>query len=214
MKTLAVIAALASLSLPQRVAKPGPSADACVTIGKPKPGLVFTYEHVESTGAISKTTQQWESVTDTGSRVLLTIPAGRQIQDNVHRIVNDAMVLERQTKMDGRKRVISHTWFDPGLVADPGFRACPGRSWSIPSVTATFETNGKRHSASTPAGSLRILGIRERITVPAGTFETVNYVRTSQSRDTYWKSLEHGVIVKHIASFQGGTVTETLISIK
>jgi hypothetical protein len=69
----------------------------------------------------------------------------------------------------------------------------------------------------TPSGTLTILGRREQITVPAGTFETVHYLRsTSQSNDEYWKSIEHGVVVKHIATLRGGagSVTETLLSIK
>jgi hypothetical protein len=68
--------------------------------------------------------------------------------------------------------------------------------------------------ARTPAGTLFIAQIRERVTVPAGTFDTVHYVRTSQSRDDYWKSIQHGVIVKHVATVRGNSVSETLVSIK
>jgi hypothetical protein len=50
--------------------------------------------------------------------------------------------------------------------------------------------------------------------VPAGTFDAVRYIRTSQSTDEYWKSIEHGVVVKHIGKVNGQTITETLISIK
>jgi hypothetical protein len=39
-------------------------------------------------------------------------------------------------------------------------------------------------------------------------------VRTSQSRDEYWKSLEHGVIVRHVATLPNSVVTEELVSIK
>jgi hypothetical protein len=48
-----------------------------------------------------------------------------------------------------------------------------------------------------PNGVETITNLRSRQTVPAGTFDTVEYVRTSQSRDVYWKSTVHGVIVKH-----------------
>ena len=50
--------------------------------------------------------------------------------------------------------------------------------------------------------------------MPAGTFDTVRYIRTSQSVDEYWKSIEHGVVVKHIATANGVTITETLTAIK
>ena len=50
--------------------------------------------------------------------------------------------------------------------------------------------------------------------MPAGTFDTVHYVRTSQSTDDYWKSIEHGVIVKHTGTLPVGTVSETLVEIR
>jgi len=42
----------------------------------------------------------------------------------------------------------------------------------------------------------------------------VRYVRTSQSTDEYWKSIEHGVIVKHTGTLPVGTVTDVLVSIR
>ena len=68
--------------------------------------------------------------------------------------------------------------------------------------------------ARAPQGSLRITAIHEKVTVPAGTFDTVRYLRTSQSTDDYWKSIEHGVIVKHVATVAGNSVLEQLIAIK
>ena len=186
----------------------------CVTIGKPKPDLVYTYRHVESTGNSTETTQQWESVTETGSRVKITGPAGSMSQVNEHRIVDDVAVLQRTTKLDAYGTPSESTAFSPGLISDPAFRACAGRSWTIASVAATFRSSRIKATSATPAGTLRIVALRERITVPAGTFDTVRYVRTSQSTDEYWKSLEHGVIVKHTATVNGQLVTETLVSIK
>ena len=186
----------------------------CVTIGKPDPGREYAFTHVESTGKTTQTTQRWETVTDTGSRVRTTGPAGVVIQVNEHRIVNDAMVLGRSTKLDANGMQMDATSFKPGLVGDPAFRACAGQSWQIPPVTAQYQSGSVRVSSATPTGSLRIVALREKITVPAGTFETVHYIRTSQSVDEYWKSLEHGVVVKHIAKVGGHVVTETLTAIK
>ena len=106
------------------------------------------------------------------------------------------------------------TSFRPGIVGDPAFRACAGRTWQIPAVTALFQSGTLKVTQQTPAGSLRIVGIRERVTVPAGTFDTVRYVRTSQSTDEYWKSIDQGVIVKHIGKVNAVTITETLTAIK
>jgi hypothetical protein len=111
--------------------------------------------------------------------------------------------------------VLDATTFTPGLVSDPAFRACAGRSWPIRPVTATFQQSGQTNaSAQTPAGTLRIISIHEAISVPAGSFDTVHYVRTSQSTDEYWKSIEHGVVVKHTGTLPVGTVSETLVEIR
>lgn len=193
---------------------PQASSSNCVTIGRPKPGVTYTMQHVESTGRTTQYTNTWESVTETGSRVRITGSAGPMVQVNEHHITDDAMVLDRSTKLNSNGGTIDSTTYRPGIIGDPAFRACPGKVWTISPVTATYQSSTNRASMATPAGSLRIIAIRERITVPAGTFDTVHYIRTSQSTDEYWKSLDAGVVVKHIARVGGNTVTETLISIK
>jgi hypothetical protein len=198
-----------------RAAQQAGQAGNCVPIATPQPARVFTYEHVDP-GGKSTTTEQWESVTQTGSRVKTTGPAGVQIQINSFHIANDVAVLTLSRKTSAGGGLISSTEFSPGVVSDPVFRACAGQSWTIPSVTASFSSSsGQSGSAATPSGSLRILAIHEKISVPAGAFDTVHFVRgTSLSSDEYWKSIEHGVIVKHVATSRGGGVTETLMSIK
>jgi hypothetical protein len=186
----------------------------CVTIAVPRTSVGYTYEHVESTGNQSRYTQHWESVTATGSRVRVTGPRGTEIQVSEHHIVDDVMVLDRQSKLNPDGSVLDATAFRPGIVGDPAFRACAGRSWPIPSVTATYQSSQHKASARTPAGTLKIIAIREKVTVPAGRFDTVHYFRTSQSTDEYWKSIDHGVVVKHIATVRGAVVTEALLSIK
>jgi hypothetical protein len=215
----AVLAASAVLTInaapveaPQ-AARSAQSGD-CVTIGTPKPGVTYHYTHAQSNGVTTQTSHQWETVTPTGSRVKNVGPAGTQIQVNEHHIVDDAAVLDRTSKESATGVVLEATSFKPGLVSDPAFRACAGQTWAIPSVTAAFQSQQQKASAQTPAGNLRIVAIRERITVPAGTFDTVRYIRTSQSVDEYWKSIEHGVVVKHIATVSGVTITETLTAIK
>ena len=158
---------------------------------------------------MTEVTTIWESVTAIGSRGRTIGRQGVIVQVNKHHIADDVAVLDQSTKLDVKDTVIDTTTFRPGLVSDPAFRACAGRSWPIPPVAATYKSAQANASASTPAGTLKIVGIRERVTVPAGTFETVHYIRTSQSTDEYWKSIEHGVVVKHIATLPMGTVTET-----
>jgi hypothetical protein len=186
----------------------------CVTIAIPKPSDSYTYEHTQSNGTRSRYTQLWESVTNTGSRVRVTGPRGTEIQVSEHHIVDDVMVLDRQSKLNANGGVIDATAFRPGVVGDPAFRACAERSWPIPSVTATYESTQTKTSMGTPAGTLKIIAIREKVAVPAGEFDTVHYIRTSQSTDEYWKSIDRGVVVKHIATLPGTVVTEVLLSIK
>ena len=187
----------------------------CVSIGKPKPDVTYTYDHIETTGKRSQYSNVWESVTDTGSRVRVVGPLGTQVQVNVHRIVDDVAVLSKTTKLDARGGVIDSTSFGPGLVSDPAFRVCEGKSWPIPTVLATYQSAQQNAATNTPPGTLRIVAIHESLTVPAGQFDTVHYIRTSQSVDEYWKALDLGVIAKHIATLpQIGSATETLVSTK
>lgn len=189
-------------------------AGDCVTIGTPKPGAVYHFTRTQSNGVTTQYSQQWESVTPTGSKLATDGPAGKQILVNEHRIVDDVAVLDRSSKQTPQGGVIESTSFKPGLLSDPAFRACAGQNWTLPPATATFQSGQRTFTAKSPAGSLKIMGIRERITVPAGTFDVVHYIRTSQSVDEYWKSTEHGVVVKHVATLNGVTITETLTSIK
>lgn len=191
------------------------STTKCVSIGKPRPDVTYTYDHIETTGKRSQYTNVWESVTDTGSRVRVVGPLGTEVQVNVHKIVDDAALLSKTTKLDARGGVIDSTSFSPDLVSDPAFRVCEGKSWRIPTVQATYQSAKQNASTGTPAGTLRIVAIRESLTVPAGRFDTVHYIRTSQSIDEYWKALDQGVIVKHIATLpRVGSVTDTLVSMK
>ena len=190
------------------------AAGDCVTIGTPKPSLTYVYQHTEPRGRVTEMTTIWESVTPTGSRGRTSGPQGVIVQVNKHHIVDDVAVLDKSIKLDAKDSVIDSTTFRPGLVSDPAFRACAGRSWPIPAVTASYQSARANASAPTPAGTLTIVAIRERVTVPAGTFDTVHYVRTSQSTDEYWKSVEHGVVVKHIGTLPMGTMTEVLSAIR
>lgn len=212
---IALAVVLAAAEIDEVAAAEAPPADSnCVSIGKPQPSVAYTYEHSESAGKGSRYTDQWESVTDRGSRVRVTRGNNTQLHANEHHVVDDVTVLDRTTKMSPGGGVIDSTAFRPGIISDLAFRACAGRSWPIRPVTASYQSDRNKASAQTPVGILRIVAIREAITVPAGKFETVHYIRTSQSTDEYWKSIEHGVVVKHVGRLPGGVVTEVLLSIR
>jgi hypothetical protein len=135
-----------------------------------------------------------------------------------HRVVDDALILDSSTESgtDGGVRVNNSTSYQPGVVADPAYRACAGRTWPIPAVNATSQSARSRFSAATDPGTLTIIAIREPVTGPAGRFDTVHYTRTMKSAggqavDEYWKSIEHGVTVKRNHTMPGGVVVTTIL---
>jgi hypothetical protein len=218
---LAVVLA-AGLADAQGVARGG--AGDCVTLGAPKPAVTYTYVRSEPRGASVEYSNQWEQVTSAGSRVR-TERAGRGggTSSNVsrHRIENDISIIEQTTSngTDARGTFSSTTTFTPGIVGDPFGRACAGRSWPIAAVSATNRSVRGTFTTKSDAGELKMLGLRETITVPAGTFETIHYARITTSprgtiTDEYWKSIEHGVTVKHESRLMGLTTTEVLQSIR
>ena len=86
-------------------------------------------------------------------------------------------------------------------------------------MTVTNLSAHGRFSAMSDAGTLKIIAIRESVSVPAGKFDTVHYKRIMKTArgptvDEYWKSIEHGVMVKRVHTFPGGGVTATLQAIK
>jgi hypothetical protein len=140
----------------------------CVTIGTPKPAVGYTYQHRDSSGTVSQYTQHWEELTATGSRLRIVRGATVTIQINEHHIEDDVSVIDATTSTDSRERVNSKTTFRPGVVGDPAFRACVGRSWPIRAATARHSSAQGNASAPTYAGTLKIVAIREAVTVPAG----------------------------------------------
>lgn len=199
-------------------AQTGGAGGDCVAIGTPNPATTFVFRHEDSSGAVTESTQQWEEVSETGSKVRITRGRAVQIQSTKHAIKDDVSLIGAMITATGTT-VTANTQFRPGMVGDPVFRACAGRSWAIPAVTASYEGGGRSASAATPSGTLRIVAIRESVKVAAGPFQTVHYTRTTklpngQTFNEYWKSIEHGVVVKHTATLPNGRATEELIAIR
>jgi hypothetical protein len=136
---------------------PGPQSRAtggdCVTIGTPKPSVTYVYLHSEPRGKVTEVTTTWESVTSVGSRSRTTGSQGVIVQVNEHHIADDVAVLDKSAKFDAKGSAIDTTTFRPGIVSDPAFRACTGRSWPIPSVTASYQSAQVNASSPTPAGT-------------------------------------------------------------
>src|SRR5262245_8978645 len=140
------------------------NASDCVTIATPKPTATFVYQHTEPGGRATRVTNTWERFTETGSRLRADGPAGVFVQVNAHHIENGVIVLEGTSKLGPSGNPLDSTTFRPGLIAEPALHVCAGQSWQIPSVTATFQSGQGNNSASTPAGTLKIVAIHERVT--------------------------------------------------
>ncbi len=227
----ALVAAAAAFATPAIGARPGqtaaPAAGDCVPVGTPKPNLTYVYRQTESTGNSSEFTNRWETFTATGSRLhtIKNTPRGRATLITVteHRVVDDLLMIDRQTDTgtDAGRPINNTTSFQrPGIVGGPAKQACRDRSWNFRGVTATHNQSSEGPvSAMTDAGSLRVIAIREAVSVQAGRFDTVHYLRTvmgatGRTLDEYWLSIEHGVMVKRNHTLPNATVAAVLQAIK
>jgi hypothetical protein len=218
----AIWLAAPSLLMGSFQANRAPATD-CVDLGTPKPALTFVYRTAIQGMGTYEYTHKWDELTTTASRLVTarTGPGGSTFTTvNQHRVVDDVFVVDSSTSTgkDG-ERTMS---YKPGSVRDPAFRACAGKSWDIPAVEVTTRTPLATLSFATQRdqrASLMVFAVDDSVTVPAGTFKSVRYVRTrntldGQMRDEVWKSIEHGVMVKQTITAGTDTVTDVLIAIR
>ncbi len=191
----------------------------CVTIGMPKANHGYTYRQTQSSGGASEFTDWWEQFTKTGSR-LLTTPGKSKgsgiLTVNKHRIVNDVLVLDSSSQTGPGAG--GSSWYKPGVVSAP-VRACQGRNWPVPGVSVTNQSVHGTFTARSDEGTLKIVSTHEQITVPAGKFDTVHWVRnlstkTGTQLNEYWTSIDHGVVVKRMHTMRGVVITATLQAIR
>lgn len=202
-----------------------PAAD-CVTIGAPRPEQVFSYRYTDSTGAASTFSHQWLQFTPTGTemRLIQTTAGGpgESVYRSSHHVTDDLFELERSEAAGTsagaafRNTVV----YTPASMGDPAYRACAEKRWAVRAVSAAMSaTPGGSATFTTDPGTIVILGVRESVTVPAGTFEAVRYVKRLRTArgdvvDEIWKSIAHGVTVRRNHAAPGVVATELLTSIK
>jgi hypothetical protein len=193
------------------------AAPDCVDFGKPKPTTTYVYRRGDSNGQSSQYSQRWTEFT--AERASVSVARGKvnEVVANKHRIEDDVtMIAATATKTSNGSH---RTDFRPAVMGDPMFRACAGRTWKIKAVAATHTAGAQVSTAYTHAGTMRIVSLRETVKVPAGSFPSVRYTRTlstptGPSFDEYWKSIEHGVVVKHVSKLGNWTSTEELQAIR
>ena len=223
MRSIALVSAFVAgsviLSAGQSQAPAAVASTNCVDIGAPKPSQTFAYRYSDNTGS-AEYTNRWQEFTPTGSK-LLTIRtganAGQGTYTSKHKVVDEVFVLEASAASgtDGTGAYTNTMTYSPGTIGDPAYRACEGKKWTVPTVSATLTSMQGSFSTKTESGTLVIVKVRESVTVPAGTFETVHYIKTmGQAVDDFWKSIEHGVTVKRNGRQPRGIATEVLTGIK
>jgi hypothetical protein len=212
-----VAAAVAALPATGARAQVAASAADCVAIGKPKPTTTYMYRRSDSSGPVTQYSHRWTEFTAERASVAVVRGKVNEVVTNRHKIVDDATMIAATVSRSSSGT--SRTDFRPAMTGDPMFRACAGRTWKIKAVAATYTAGAQVSTAYTYAGTMRIVSLRETVQVPAGRFECVRYTRTlttptGPSLDEYWKSVEHGVVVKQVSKVGGWTSTSELVAIK
>lgn len=195
-------------------------ATKCVTLGAPKPAVLYTYRYADTSGGVEYT-NQWKQFSATGSELVTTRMNGVSTYVSRHSVANDVFVLESSSAAgtDPGGPFNNTMVYTPGAIGDPAYRACEGQTWQIPVVSATSKSARGTFSFKTDPGTMKIVSINESVTVPAGTFNTVRYTKTMNSGqgqvlDEFWKSIDHGVTVKRNSTQPGSVATEVLVAIK
>lgn len=195
-------------------------ASNCVIIGEPRPNFNFSYRYTDSSGGKSEYTNRWEQFSRTTSKLITTRAGGTSEYVSQHQIVDDMLVLESSISVgtDPGGPFKNEMSYKPGAIGDPAYRACAGKSWVLPAVTVSGRGRQGTFATRTDPGTITIIAINEPVTVPAGTFQTVRYTKVTKGRATvaekFWKSIEHGVSVKHTFRQPGASSEEVLIGIK
>ena len=197
----------------------------CVPINPPKPDVDFVYSYTSSTGEAHESTVRWFEFTPTTSklRTTRTTAAGSWVatEDTRHSVENDLllMLVDNVTGTDEAGPFSSSMTYSPGMIVMPAFRACAGQTVTIPSVAQTTKSNQRITSAQSDAGELKVIGVDVPVTVPAGTFSTVQFTRTlNKPRGTdvteVWRTTLHGVTVKRVHTTPRTKATEVLQAIR
>ncbi|MGQ0429479.1 MAG: hypothetical protein ACT4UQ_06075 [Gammaproteobacteria bacterium] len=214
---LAGIAAASAMLPPTAFAQLKPVAAECVNFGKPRPTTTYVYRRSEPNGKSSQYSHRWTEFTAERAGVSVARGSVNEVVANRHKIEDDVTMIAATASRTSNGS--SRTDFRPAVMGEPMFRACAGRSWKIRAVAATYTAGAQVTTAQTYPGTMNIVSLREAIQLPAGRFECVRYTRTlstpsGPSHDEYWKSIEHGVVVKQVSKVAGWTSTSELVAIK
>ena len=219
---LAALGVLTASALARGEGGPRAGSGDCVTVGRPKLGVKYAFHFTDPAGTVSTSTTEYLAVSDTSVRLRLTHSGAfgtvERVNDSTVRVEDDLVVVEKMVSSGTNERgAFQNTvTFQPARIGDPASRVCSGRTWSIPSVAVSaVGSQGGSSEMTTDAGSGRVISVRESVTVPAGTFQTVHYQKISDGAHGHvveetWLSIADGVAVKYTHEGPAGVATQVL----
>jgi hypothetical protein len=194
--------------------------DDCVTVGRPKVGVTYAFRFTDAAGTASTSTTEYLAVSDTSVRLRL-IHSGafgsvERVNESTLRVEDDLVVTEKMVSSgtNAGGAFENTVTFQPARIGDPASRVCSGRTWTIPPVSvSTVGSQGGRADMATDPGRGRVISVRESVTVPAGTFQTVHYEKVFDGANGHvieetWQSIADGVSLKYTHDSPAGVATQ------
>ncbi len=219
---LAALGVLAA-SLPARgdAGRRAASGD-CVAVSRPKLDVTYAFRFTDAAGTVSTSTTEYLAASDTSVRLRLTHSGAfgtvERVNESTLRVEDDLVVIEKMVSSgtNARGAFQNTVTFRPARISDPASRVCSARTWTIPPVTvSTVGSQGGVSEMTTDPGSGRVISVRESVTVPAGTFQTVHYEKIFDGAngrvvEETWQSIADGVSVKYTHAGPAGVATQVL----
>ena len=197
------------------------SAD-CVTVRRPKLDVKYAFAFTDAAGTASTSTTEYLAISDTSMRLRQTHRGAfgtvEMVNESTLRVEDGLVVTEKMVASgtNARGAFENTVTFQPARAGDPASPVCSGRTWTIPPVAvSTVGSQGRSSEMTTDPGSGRVISVRESVTVPAGTFQTVHYEKTFDGAhghvvETTWLSIADGVSVKYTHDGPAGAATQVL----
>lgn len=231
---LALLAGLPAAAQKHRAVRSAPPAapppqGQCHTFGLVRAGLKATYRTTTPSSGNVDFTITWLSDTPTQTKTTQQVqtPQGNADVETTldGEIVGTLRALRHlyvkaTTTVPVLGKLVTETDVDfvPALAAGPAAGWCVGNSWLVPAVTETIVTRSPAGTTTnvvtTVASTGEVLAVGESVTVPAGTFDTVQYrgsIVASGSNAVApaitWVSTEHNIVVKQDTLDGNGNVT-------
>ena len=192
----------------------------CVTVSQPKIGVKYAFGFTDAAGTVSTSTTEYLATSDTSVRLRLTHSGAfgsvERLNESTVRVEDDLVVTEKMVSSgtNAGGAFENTVTFQPARIGDPASRVCSGRTWTIPPVSvSTIGSQGGRAEMATDPGHGRVISVRESVTVPAGTFQTVHYEKVFDGASGHvveetWQSIADGVSVKYTHDSPAGLATQ------